>query len=237
LKAQNGDGVPVYDSRTSRRGGGAGAVPYEVPLGCRLRDEDGATVTPKALRSSSSWRFAPWGFPARQGLIHTSLSSRCGAVTVAGPPAATALLQPPLRRWLPAPGPVSTEGFQSLSGSAAPVSWLPRSLIARAPAAAVHQHRHRDTASPVPGRRQHRRSISAFLHNGLVNLFIQSGPSTACPGTGTGSDTASAVCPPTLHRRAYPAQLIEPGASPQRGRVAGVVPLTVHAFAPQPVNH
>jgi hypothetical protein len=143
-------------------------------------------------------------------------------------------LRPPLRRWSPAFRAPLPRPFRSRCRTADPVSRRHGSLIARTPAAAVHQHRHIDTASPVPGRRQHRRSISAFLHTGLVNLFIQSGPSTACPGTGTGHGTASPACHPTLHQRAVNSRIPELREKPQRGWVAAVVLLASHAFAPQP---
>jgi hypothetical protein len=172
-------------------------------------------------------------------MVHTPSSSRREAATVAGPPAVTAPLKrscqrplrPPLRRWSPALCPESQEPFRSGSRRADPVSRRHGSSSPGLPpprststAAVSCQPGHRAMSFGVP--------LSAFLHTGLVNLFIQSGPSTACPGTGTGHGTASAACPPTLHQRALNSKLHEPRESPHRGWVAAVVQLAFHAPAP-----
>lgn len=84
---------PSSGTRTSRRCDAGAAVPYEVPRGWSLRDEDGAAGVPKALRSSCQEALLPEGLPARQGMVHTSLPSRCEAATVVASATATAPLQ------------------------------------------------------------------------------------------------------------------------------------------------
>jgi hypothetical protein len=98
-------------------------------------------------------------------MVHTSLSSRCNAVTVAGSPAVTALLRKVAPATIATTAPSVVAGLlhtlpgpsRSRSGRADPVSRRHGSHVARTPAAAVPQHRSSVPASPGPGR-----SLSAF---------------------------------------------------------------------------
>lgn len=173
---------------------------------------------PKALRSSCQEALLPAGLRPRQGMVHTPSSSRCNAVTVAGPPAVSALLhrslqrplRAPLRRWPPAlsstvtaavPGAVAEQLTQCRGG----MDPHRQDSRRRGPPASVP-----GSCQPGPRAKNSGVQLSAFLHLRTGELVHPIGVSTACPGTGTGHGAASSVCPPTLHHRASSDQLHEP---------------------------